>query len=118
MTDPALRRLVRRHWRHRRHGASGIGRSVVKPLLVREVWRLMPGARADDLRRHGCGVRTQAVDGAGTLVDDFVITTTATRRARPQRPSSAATSSLLIGRRIAQDILGLLVVPPVVRSER
>jgi L-2-hydroxyglutarate oxidase len=109
LTDRALRGLARRHWRH---GAAEVARSLLKPLFVREVRRMMPGVEPGDLLRHSCGVRAQAVDDSGTLVDDFVIRTTATGVHVLNAPSPAATSSLLIGRHIARDVVGLLGVPP------
>jgi malate dehydrogenase (quinone)/L-2-hydroxyglutarate oxidase len=106
--DPALRRLARRYWRY---GAAEISRSLCRPLLVREVRRLLPEIEAEDLRRHGSGVRAQAVNDAGELVDDFVVTRTARAVHVLNAPSPAATSSLLIGRRIAADVLEQLGHP-------
>jgi malate dehydrogenase (quinone)/L-2-hydroxyglutarate oxidase len=99
--DPALRGLARRYWRY---GAAEAGRSLLRPLFVREVRRLLPEVRASDLRRGGSGVRAQAVTAGGELVDDFVITRTARAVHVLNAPSPGATSSLFIGTHIAAGV--------------
>ena len=96
--DPGMRRLARSYWRD---GAREVVRSLTKPLLVADVRRLLPQVRQGDLRRAGAGVRAQAVDDAGRLVDDFVIRATPGAVHVLNAPSPAATSSLLIGRYVA-----------------
>jgi malate dehydrogenase (quinone)/L-2-hydroxyglutarate oxidase len=100
--DPALRRLARRYWRY---GVGEFARSLIWPLFVRNVRMLLPEVRGKDLVRHGAGVRAQAVDDAGRLVDDFVIERAERAVHVLNAPSPAATSSLLIGQRIASDVL-------------
>ncbi|MFJ5045483.1 L-2-hydroxyglutarate oxidase [Streptomyces anulatus] len=101
LRDPALRGLARRFWRH---GASEISRSLIWPLFVRDVRRLLPEIESKDMRRHGSGVRAQAVTADGQLVDDFVISRTPRAVHVLNAPSPAATSSLPIGSRIAADV--------------
>jgi L-2-hydroxyglutarate oxidase len=101
LADPALRGLARRFWRY---GAAEISRSLIWPLFVREVRKMAPSVRGRDMRRHGSGVRAQAVTRDGALVDDFVITRTERAVHVLNAPSPAATSSLLIGRRVAGDV--------------
>jgi malate dehydrogenase (quinone)/L-2-hydroxyglutarate oxidase len=113
--DPALRALARSHWRH---GATEMARSLLWPLFVRDVRRLVPEIESADLRRRPGGVRAQAVADDGRLVDDFVVTRTAHGVHVLNAPSPAATSSLLIGRRIAADALDLLGVPDVAERLR
>jgi L-2-hydroxyglutarate oxidase len=72
---------------------------------VRELQNLVPEIRAEHLSPARAGVRAQAVDHTGRLVDDFVF-------ARGERslhvlnaPSPAATASLAIGEYIATETL-------------
>lgn len=102
LRDPALRGLARRFWRH---GVTEISRSLLWPLFVRDVRRLVPEIGSRDMRRHGSGVRAQAVTADGRLVDDFVISRTPRAVHVLNAPSPAATSSLRIGSRIAGDVL-------------
>ncbi|MFF9077921.1 L-2-hydroxyglutarate oxidase [Streptomyces sp. NPDC014735] len=101
LRDPALRHLARRFWRH---GVTEISRSLLWPLFVRDVRRLVPEIESRDMRRHGSGVRAQAVTADGQLVDDFVISRTPRAVHVLNAPSPAATSSLRIGSRIAADV--------------
>ncbi|MYY10676.1 L-2-hydroxyglutarate oxidase [Streptomyces sp. SID4919] len=101
LRDPALRGLTRRFWRH---GVTEISRSLIWPLFVRDVRRLVPEIESKDMRRHGSGVRAQAVTADGRLVDDFVISRTPRAVHVLNAPSPAATSSLRIGSRIAADV--------------
>ena len=69
------------------------------------VRRMLPDIQAGDMRRAPAGVRAQAVGADGRLVDDFLL-----HRQGPvlhvlNAPSPAATASLLIGRRIAAELL-------------
>jgi L-2-hydroxyglutarate oxidase len=91
-------RMARRHWR------SGVGemhRSLSKAAFVRALQRLCPALRADDLLPGGAGVRAQAVDATGALVDDFRIVEADRMLHVLNAPSPAATASLAIGRTIA-----------------
>ncbi|MBE9372966.1 L-2-hydroxyglutarate oxidase [Saccharopolyspora sp. HNM0983] len=108
LRDPALRGLARRHWRS---GATELARSLIHPLFVRDVRKLVPEVRSADLRRHGSGVRAQAVTRSGELVDDFAISSGAGGIHVLNAPSPAATSSLLIGSRIAAEVLDRLELP-------
>ncbi len=106
--DPALRGLARRYWRS---GLAEMARSLAWPLFVRAVRRLVPDLSSGDLHRHGSGVRAQAVTPDGALVDDFVVTRSEHAVHVLNAPSPAATSSLLIGDRIVDDVLDLLNQP-------
>jgi L-2-hydroxyglutarate oxidase len=72
---------------------------------VRALQRLVPDLRADDLVPAPAGVRAQAVDRDGTLLDDFVIEETASAVNVVNAPSPAATASLEIGRLVAERVL-------------
>ncbi len=91
-------RLAGRHWRM---GAFEMMRSLRKGAFVQALQRLVPDLRPEDVERGGAGVRAQAVDPDGSLVDDFRIVTEADAIHVLNAPSPAATASLAIGRHIA-----------------
>jgi L-2-hydroxyglutarate oxidase len=86
-------------------GLNEMLRSWSAAAFVRELQKLVPEIRAEHLTPARAGIRAQAVDQAGRLVDDFVF-------ARGERslhvlnaPSPAATASLAIGEYIATETL-------------
>ena len=96
---PGFRRLVARHWRT---GLGEMRRSISREAFVRALQRLVPAVRASDLLPAPAGVRAQAVDAQGSLVDDFVITESRRAVHVLNAPSPAATASLEIGRIVAK----------------
>lgn len=76
-------------------------RSFSKTAFVKALQHLVPEIREDDLARGGAGVRAQAVDGQGNLLDDFRIDETERAIHVRNAPSPAATSSLMIGAHVA-----------------
>jgi L-2-hydroxyglutarate oxidase len=99
---PGSWKLARRHWRT---GIDEVRRSLQHPVLVRALQRLVPELRGDDLVPGPAGVRAQAVDRDGNLLDDFVIEETPTAVNVVNAPSPAATASLEIGRLVAERVL-------------
>jgi (S)-2-hydroxyglutarate dehydrogenase len=85
--------MARQHWR------TGV-REVTGSLSVRAYLRAarayVPEIGPADVRRGGAGVRAQAVDRDGTLVDDFRIDVEDRIAVVRNAPSPAATSSLTI----------------------
>jgi L-2-hydroxyglutarate oxidase len=73
----------------------------VKSAFVRDLQRLVPEIRPGDLDRAGAGVRAQALERSGALVDDFRIVETERAVHVLNAPSPAATASIAIGREIA-----------------
>ena len=98
---PGFWRMAGRHWRY---GAGEVRRSLDRRAFVRQVRRLMPGLAPGDLVRDGAGVRAQAVDRQGGLVDDFRIETTDRAVHVLNAPSPAATAALAIGEEIADRV--------------
>ena len=92
-------RMVGRFWRT---GMGEMYRSLSKGAFVTALQRLVPELRADDLERGGAGVRAQAVEPSGVLVDDFRIVEAEGMVHVLNAPSPGATSSLSIGRAIAE----------------
>ena len=95
-------RMARRHWRS---GLAEIRRSLSRQLFVRSIQELVPALREDDVVRGGSGVRAQAVDESGKLLDDFHIVRSARALHVLNAPSPAATASLAIGREISDQVI-------------
>ncbi|MBO8140773.1 MAG: L-2-hydroxyglutarate oxidase [Firmicutes bacterium] len=98
LTYPGFWTMARRWWRV---GIEEFVRSVSSRSFARAVRRLLPEIRQEDLVRAGAGVRAQAVDEHGNLVDDFVIMEGEASLHVLNAPSPAATASLAIGHYIA-----------------
>ncbi|HSU09951.1 MAG TPA: L-2-hydroxyglutarate oxidase, partial [Pseudonocardia sp.] len=62
LTYPGMLRLARKHWRY---GLGEMHRSLSREAMVRQIQRLLPDVRADDLHPAGAGVRAQAVRADG-----------------------------------------------------
>ena len=99
---PGFWRLARRFWRT---GLAELQRSLSKDRFVRSLQQLVPGVRADDLVLGHAGVRAQAVDREGRLLDDFHVFTGERSLHVLNAPSPGATASLEIGRTIAQQAI-------------
>jgi L-2-hydroxyglutarate oxidase len=91
-------KMARAYWRT---GAAEWARSLSKTQFVRALQKLVPEISSRDLAPGGAGIRAQAVDRDGRLVDDFRIIETDRAVHVLNAPSPAATASLAIGRRIA-----------------
>jgi (S)-2-hydroxyglutarate dehydrogenase len=87
------------HWW--RTGVTELRHATWRAAFVRAAARYVPELRTADVEPAFAGVRAQALGRDGRLVDDFVFS--ATERALHVRnaPSPAATSSLAIGRHVA-----------------
>lgn len=90
---PGSWHLARAHWRT---GVSEVWGSVSKRAYMESAQRYVPSIGADDVVRSGSGVRAQAVERDGSLVDDFRITSIDNVTCIRNAPSPAATSSLAI----------------------
>ena len=90
---PGTHRMLRRHWRA---GIHEIARSASKRQFVREVARYVPAVQANDVLPAPAGVRAQAIDRDGSLVDDFRLGVNGNVVWVRNAPSPAATSSLAI----------------------
>jgi L-2-hydroxyglutarate oxidase len=101
---PGFWRLARRHWRT---ALAELNQSVSRGSFLRALRRLVPTLRADDLVRGPSGVRAQAVDRSGALVDDFRLVQTDRMIHVLNAPSPAATASLSIGERLADLTCGI-----------
>jgi L-2-hydroxyglutarate oxidase LhgO len=107
---PGFRKLARKHWRM---GVEEMAGSVSKSLYLRFARRYVPEVQAADVERAQAGVRAQAVDADGSLVDDFRISQLGNVTAVRNAPSPAATSSLAIAEHIAEHLRAYLGTRPV-----
>jgi L-2-hydroxyglutarate oxidase len=90
-----------------KHYKMGIGefrRSFSKKLFVKSLQKLIPEVQYDDVYPEGAGVRAQALEPDGKLVDDFRIIEAKNMIHVLNAPSPAATASLSIGEKIASMI--------------
>jgi (S)-2-hydroxyglutarate dehydrogenase len=90
--------------KHSDQGLQEILRSIFKPLFVKSLQELIPEVQSDDLIPCHAGVRAQALQPDGKLVDDFLIVPDDQALHVCNAPSPAATSSLEIGKAIAAQV--------------
>ncbi len=98
---PGFWRMAARLWRT---GAAEMARALSRRAFARAARRLLPALADDDLRPTGSGVRAQAVDRSGRLVDDFLIVSQKRLIHVLNVPSPAATASIAIGREIVERV--------------
>ncbi|MCS7052935.1 MAG: L-2-hydroxyglutarate oxidase [Ignavibacterium sp.] len=91
--------------RYYKMGFEEFKRSFSKKLFVQSLQKLIPSIQEDDLIEGGAGVRAQALDRNGNLIDDFRIIQTNNMIHVLNAPSPAATASLSIGDTISKMIL-------------
>lgn len=100
LTYPGFLRLAAKHL------AVGIGemyRDVVRSAYVKALQRYIPELQVEDTLAGPSGVRAQAMNRDGSMVDDFFFEGSDGIMHVRNAPSPAATSSLAIGRYIADD---------------
>lgn len=98
---PGFWRMARTHWRT---GIKEIRGSLSKTAYMRDASRYVPEIGPDDVVRGSAGVRAQALDRDGSLVDDFRINETDGIVSVRNAPSPAATSSLAIAEYVVDRI--------------
>jgi len=84
-----------------RMGFGEFYRSYNKKAFVKALQKIVPEIQEDDIEPGGAGVRAQALEPNGKLVDDFRIVEANKMLHVLNAPSPAATASLSIGRTIA-----------------
>lgn len=99
MTFPGFWKLAGRLWKI---GWAEYRRSFSRQRFLRDLQELLPGLSDSDLGVYGSGVRAQAVDRAGKLLDDFAIVSGEGMVHVLNAPSPAATASLAIGDEVAR----------------
>lgn len=91
---PGFWKMAAKSWRT---GLWEINRSLRKNIFLKSLQKLVPELTSDDLDGAGSGVRAQAVDRNGKLIDDFHIVNSNNIIHVLNAPSPGATSSLVIG---------------------
>ena len=99
LTYKGFWRMSRSHWRS---GIQEQYRSAVKGKMAKSLQVLVPEVRKDDLVNRSAGVRAQAVDDKGRLVQDFAIVRGPKSIHVLNAPSPAATAALAIGSHIVE----------------
>lgn len=94
-------KLFAKHWKN---GLEEYKRAFSKRLFLKSLQELVPGVEMDDIIPARAGVRAQALDQEGQLVDDFKIVEGFRSMHIVNAPSPAATASLAIGRYIADQV--------------
>jgi L-2-hydroxyglutarate oxidase len=99
---PGFRKVAKKYWK------TGLGefyRSYSKKAFTKALQKLLPEIVEADLIVGGSGVRAQACDRNGGLLDDFLIHQSQRAIHVLNAPSPAATSSLSIGESVAKLVL-------------
>ncbi len=100
---PGLWRFMNRH---RSMAWAEVRRSLSRGLFCQSLQKLVPAIRASDLEPGGAGVRAQAMDEAGTLLQDFAFIERERALHVLNAPSPAATAALAIAEEIARRVPG------------
>jgi (S)-2-hydroxyglutarate dehydrogenase len=96
---PGFQKVAKKYWRT---GLGEMYRSFSKAAFTKALQKLLPEVQESDLVEGGAGVRAQACDRTGGLVDDFLILEEKQVINVCNAPSPAATSSLSIGETVSQ----------------
>jgi (S)-2-hydroxyglutarate dehydrogenase len=95
---PGFQKVAKKYWRT---GFGEMYRSFSKAAFTKALQKLIPEVQEQDLVEGGAGVRAQACDRSGGLVDDFMIIEKENVINVCNAPSPAATSSLSIGETVS-----------------
>ncbi len=99
LTWPGFQKVAAKYWRT---GFGEMYRSFSKAAFTKALQKLIPEIQESDLVEGGAGVRAQACDREGGLVDDFMILEESHVINVCNAPSPAATSSLAIGETVSE----------------
>lgn len=98
LTWPGFQKVALKYWKT---GLGELYRSYSKSAFTKALQKLIPEIQESDLVDGGAGVRAQACDRNGGLIDDFLIYENSNVINVCNAPSPAATSSLSIGETVA-----------------
>jgi L-2-hydroxyglutarate oxidase LhgO len=101
LRSQGFRRLARKHWRM---GAQEMWGSLSRRAFISRARDFIPALTARDVEPAPAGVRAQALDPDGSLVDDFRISRVGGLVLVRNAPSPAATSSLAIGEYVVDQL--------------
>jgi L-2-hydroxyglutarate oxidase LhgO len=97
----AFWRLARQHWMT---GVREMRGSLWRPAYLAEARTYLPWVQPEDVTSAPAGVRAQAVDPSGALVDDFRISRVGPVTSIRNAPSPAATASMAIAEHIVAEL--------------
>jgi L-2-hydroxyglutarate oxidase LhgO len=100
ITYPGFVKMATKYWKM---GAGEMYRDLVRSAYVKALQRYIPELQPEDCLPGPSGVRAQALASDGSMVDDFVFEGSEGVVHVRNAPSPAATSSLAIGKYIADD---------------
>ena len=98
LTYPGFIKFALQNWLI---GFNEINRSFRKSVFVKDLQKMIPEIKSEDLDTGGAGVRAQAIGYDGELIDDFAFEFTEKSIHVLNAPSPGATSSMVIGKYIA-----------------
>ncbi len=98
----AFRGFWRMISQHYKMGFGEFHRSVSKSAFVKALKKLVPDIDLNSIEKGGAGVRAQALETSGKLVDDFRLVEAEKMIHVLNAPSPAATASISIGKYIAE----------------
>jgi len=107
---PGFWKMAKKYWQK---GLAEQYRSWVKAAFTKALQKMVPELQESDLAQGGSGVRAQAVDSNGNLVDDFYFVHSGKMIHVCNVPSPAATASLEIGREIVEMMAERFELSPV-----
>jgi (S)-2-hydroxyglutarate dehydrogenase len=99
---PGAWRMAKQHWRMGAHEVYG---SISKRAYMKASQQYFPSIGVEDVERDASGVRAQALDRDGALVDDFRVHRLGPVTAVRNAPSPAATSSMAIAEHVVEQII-------------
>ncbi len=99
---PGFQKVAAKYWQT---GLGEMYRSFSKSAFTKALQGLIPAIQESDLEDGGAGVRAQACDRTGGLLDDFAILENDKAINVINAPSPAATSSLSIGQTVSEKVL-------------
>lgn len=102
LTYPGFIKVASKYWQT---GLGELYRSYSKKAFTKALQKLIPEIEEKDLKPGGAGVRAQACDKTGGLLDDFKLLEQEHTIHVINAPSPAATSSLSIGKTVSEMIL-------------
>ncbi len=105
ITYPGFINIAKKYWKD---GTYEMYRSFSKNAFVKALQKLIPEIKSEDVIPGDAGVRAQACDKKGNLIDDFLILEQECIINVCNAPSPAATSSLAIGEYISNKIISKL----------
>lgn len=102
ITWPGFIKVAKKYWRT---GMGEFYRSFSKKAFVKALQKLIPQISETDLSQGGAGIRAQACDRTGGLIDDFYLVEKESIIHLLNAPSPAATASLAIGDYISEKVI-------------